>query len=218
MDRGNLGFAAGVAALLFVPVFKQLTGLPPYLGMLSGLGFIWVLTDAIHYGEERDNLQVPQALTRIDTQGVLFFLGILMSIASLDAAGILKDLAQFLESHIPSQTIIAAVIGLASAVVDNVPLVAATMGMYDISTVPQDDPLWQLIAYCAGTGGSILIIGSAAGVAYMGLEKADFMWYVRKVSPWALFGYLGGIAAYVGTHDIGPTLMAKLPLMSHFLS
>eukprot|EP01026_Neomeris_dumetosa_P012490 TRINITY_DN1435_c0_g1_i11.p1 TRINITY_DN1435_c0_g1~~TRINITY_DN1435_c0_g1_i11.p1 ORF type:complete len:565 (+),score=84.30 TRINITY_DN1435_c0_g1_i11:935-2629(+) len=212
--RGNLVFAAGVLSLLFVPVFKQLTGLPPYLGMLTGLGFIWVLTDAIHYGEERENLQVPQALSRIDTQGILFFLGILMSIASLDAAGILKDLAAFLETHIPSQTIIASVIGIASAVVDNVPLVAATMGMYDISVVPQDDQLWQLIAYCAGTGGSILIIGSAAGVAFMGMEKVDFVWYVKKVSPWALAGYLAGIGAYFGSQEIGTFLLAQLPMVS----
>lgn len=124
---------------------------------------------------------MPKALSRIDTQGALFFLGILLSIAALDSAGLLKQLALWMDGHLPGQEIIAAVIGLVSAVIDNVPLVAATMGMYEVTQFPQDDRLWQLIAYCAGTGGSILIIGSAAGVAFMGMEKADFMWYLKKV-------------------------------------
>jgi len=206
---GKIIFFFGVGCLLFVPVFKSLTGLPPYLGMLAGLGSLWLLTDAIHYGEEeRSQLKVPDALSRIDTQGVLFFLGILMSIASLDTAGLLKDLAELLENNIPSQEIVATVIGLASAVIDNVPLVAATMGMYDTTQYPMDDELWQLIAYCAGTGGSILIIGSAAGVAFMGMEKANFGWYFQKISGPALAGYLAGVGTYLGVHYGGAMLGA----------
>ena len=141
---------------------------------------------------------MPRALSRIDTEGIIFFLGVLMSISCLDASGILKQLAQVLDSNIASKEIIATIIGLASAVIDNVPLVAATMGMYDISAVPQDSQLWQLIAYCAGTGGSILIIGSAAGVAFMGMESAGFGWYMQRVSVWAFVGYVAGIGAYLG--------------------
>lgn len=201
--RGGLVFTVGVGALLFVPVFKALTGLPPYLGMLFGLGVVWILTDAIHYGDsERKNLRVPQALSRIDTQGVLFFLGILLSVGSLQAAGVLQELANYLNNHIPSVELIATSIGLASAVVDNVPLVAASMGMYDLSTVPMDAEFWQLVAYCAGTGGSILIIGSAAGVAFMGMERADFFWYLKKVSGVAFAGYAAGIAAYLAASHL----------------
>ena len=201
--RATLVFAAGVAALVFVPVFKTATGLPPYMGMLFGLGALWLLTDAIHYGEpDRAQLKVPEALSRIDTQGVLFFLGILLAISSLDSAGVLKQLASFLDAHIPSVELIAVAIGLVSAVIDNVPLVAATMGMYDLADWPRDSTLWQLIAYCAGTGGSILVIGSAAGVAFMGMEKADFVWYLRRVSPVALAGYLAGVGTYIGMHAL----------------
>lgn len=160
---------------------------------------------------------MPRALSRIDTEGIIFFLGVLLSIAALDSAGILKALAVLLDENIPSKELIATVIGLASAVVDNVPLVAATMGMYDTTTVPQDSMLWQLIAYCAGTGGSILIIGSAAGVAFMGMESAEFVWYLRRVSPWALIGYLAGIGAYIGQTSLlapspaAPAAIAALP-------
>lgn len=201
--RGQLVLAVGIGALLFVPVFKALTGLPPYLGMLLGLGVLWILTDAIHYGDsERQKLKVPQALSRIDTQGVLFFLGILLSVGSLQAAGVLRELANFLNTHIPSVELIASSIGLASAVIDNVPLVAASMGMYDLSEWPIDSELWQLIAYCAGTGGSILIIGSAAGVAFMGMERADFFWYLKKVSGFAFAGYAAGVITYLAASHI----------------
>jgi len=213
--RGELVFGAGVGALVFVPVFKTLTGLPPYLGMLLGLGAIWTLTDAIHAGKpNRDDYKVPTALTKIDTQGTLFFLGILLSIASLESAGILKDLATWLGDNVPSLDLIATAIGLASAVIDNVPLVAATMGMYDMSAYPMDDKLWQLIAYCAGTGGSILIIGSAAGVAFMGMEQAGFVWYTKRVSTWAASGYFAGIGVYLleqGSFAL-PSL-ASLPML-----
>eukprot|EP01035_Chromulina_nebulosa_P019434 gene19434-25314_t len=170
--RGQLVFGTGIVSLLSVPLFKALTGLPPYLGMLAALGLMWTLTDAIHAGEEdRESLMAPAALRKIDTSGILFFLGILLSVGALDSAGILQSIAQQLDQSVPDRSLIATIIGLVSAVIDNVPLVAATMGMYPVSTVPMDSSLWQLIAFCAGTGGSLLVIGSAAGVALMGLEK-----------------------------------------------
>mmetsp|Transcript_47424 Transcript_47424/g.143562 ORF Transcript_47424/g.143562 Transcript_47424/m.143562 type:complete len:575 (+) Transcript_47424:927-2651(+) len=195
--RGQLVFWAGIAALLAVPVFSELTGLPPYIAMLTGLGAMWTLTDIIHMGDEEGELKVPAALSKLDTSGILFFLGILMSIGVLDKSGLLKQLAVFLNENLPSQDIIATVIGIASALIDNVPLVAATMGMYDLNEFGTDDKLWQLIALCAGTGGSILIIGSASGVALMGLEKVDFLWYAKKVSIGAAVGYFAGIATYL---------------------
>ncbi|KAH9695380.1 Sodium/proton antiporter 1 [Citrus sinensis] len=215
--RGQLVFAVGIGALIFVPVFKALTGLPPYMGILLGLGVLWILTDAIHYGEsERQKLKVPQALSRIDTQGALFFLGILLSVSSLEAAGLLREIANYLDAHISNIDLIASAIGVVSAVIDNVPLVAATMGMYDLTSFPQDSKFWQLIAYCAGTGGSMLIIGSAAGVAFMGMEKVDFFWYLRKVSGFAFAGYAAGIAAYLAVNSLHfslPTTLAQAPFL-----
>ncbi|XP_059652939.1 sodium/proton antiporter 1 isoform X1 [Cornus florida] len=216
--RGQLVFSVGIGALVFVPVFKALTGLPPYMGMLLGLGVLWILTDAIHYGEsERQRLKVPQALSRIDTQGVLFFLGILLSVSSLEASGVLRELANYLDAQIPNVELIASAIGVVSAIIDNVPLVAATMGMYDLTSFPQDSEFWQLVAYCAGTGGSMLVIGSAAGVAFMGMEKVDFFWYLRKVSGFAFAGYAAGIAAYLAVHNLHisiPTTLAQAPFLS----
>nr|CAD1840113.1 unnamed protein product [Ananas comosus var. bracteatus] len=216
--RGRLVFAVGLGALVFVPVFKALTGLPPYMGMLLGLGVLWILTDAIHYGDSgRQKLKVPQALSRIDTQGVLFFLGILLSVSSLEAAGILRELANYLDAHIPNVELIATTIGVVSAIIDNVPLVAATMGMYDLTSFPRDSEFWQLVAFCAGTGGSMLIIGSAAGVAFMGMEKVDFFWYLRKVSGFAFAGYSAGIIAYLAAQNLHlsiPTAVAHLPFIS----
>ncbi|PUZ69769.1 hypothetical protein GQ55_2G137600 [Panicum hallii var. hallii] len=215
--RGQLVLAVGVGALVFVPVFKALTGLPPFMGMLLGLGILWILTDAIHFGDsERQRLKVPQALSRIDTQGILFFLGILLSVGSLESAGILRQLANYLDANIPNGDLIASAIGVASAVIDNVPLVAATMGMYDLTSYPQDSDFWQLIAFCAGTGGSMLIIGSAAGVAFMGIEKVDFLWYFRKVSGFALAGYAAGIISYLATSNLHltlPTSLAEIPFI-----
>ncbi|KAM0933947.1 putative citrate transporter-like domain-containing protein [Dioscorea sansibarensis] len=209
--RGQLVFTVGVGALVFVPVFKAVTGLPPYLGMLFGLGVLWILTDAIHCGDSgRQNLKVPQALSRIDSQGILFFLGILLSVGSLEAAGVLRELANYLDAHIPNIELIASTIGVVSAIIDNVPLVAATMGMYDLTSFPRDSDFWQLVAFCAGTGGSMLIIGSAAGVAYMGMEKVDFFWYLRKVSGFALIGYTTGILAYLAVRNLHPSLPSSL--------
>ena len=207
----QLIFWWGIASLLAVPVFNELTGLPPYLAMLTGLGAMWVLTD-IFKREDEDGkaITVPDALAKLDTSGILFFLGILMSIGVLDKSGLLKELAVYLSDNLPSLDIIATVIGLASALIDNVPLVAATMGMYELTEFGTDDRLWQLIALCAGTGGSILVIGSASGVALMGLEKVDFLWYFRNVSLGAAVGYFAGIAAYIAqTAVLGGQLLPQ---------
>ncbi len=195
--KGKLVLWLGIGVLISVPIFKILTGLPPFMGMLFGLGVMWLITDFFHSEyDDRDHLRIPHVLGKIDVAGVLFFLGILLAIGALDTAGLLKNLAQFLDSHISSPGAIATLIGLASAVVDNVPLVAASMSMYDVSQFPIDDKFWQMIAFAAGTGGSILIVGSAAGVVYMGLEKVDFFWYLRKISLAAMFGFFAGMALF----------------------
>ncbi len=183
---------------MFVPVFKIYTGLPPFMGMLFALSLMWIVTDIIHrQSEERNHLRVPYILTKIDLSGTLFFLGILLCIDALDSAGILEQLALWLDSNFRDVNLIATFIGIASAVVDNVPLVAATMGMYSLEQFPKDNPFWELIAYCAGTGGSMLIIGSAAGVVFMSLEKVSFLWYLKKISIPAMLGYFAGIAVYL---------------------
>jgi Na+/H+ antiporter NhaD/arsenite permease-like protein len=195
---GGLVFCLGVAALIFVPVFKVLTGLPPFMGMFFGLSILWIVTDLVHRNHDgREHLRMTQVFTKIDLSSLLFFVGILLAIDALDAAKILEVLASTLQRTIGNDTIIVTVIGLASAVVDNVPLVAASMGMYPLTQHPVDSNFWNLIAYCAGTGGSILIIGSAAGVVFMGMEKVNFMWYVKKVSLAALVGYFAGIFVYL---------------------
>jgi len=195
---GRVIFYVGIAALVFVPIFKFLTNLPPFMGILLALGVLWLLTDAMHHKHEgRQHLRVPQVLTKIDTSGVIFFLGILLCVGALESVGLLRDFANFLDTHVHNLPLIATVIGLVSAVIDNVPLVAATMGMYDVQTYPMDSAIWELIAFCAGTGGSILVIGSAAGVALMGLEKVDFLWYLKKISWVALVSYFAGIGVYL---------------------
>jgi NhaD family Na+/H+ antiporter len=190
-------FFLGLGSLIFVPIFKALTGLPPFMGIVLSLGFLWLVTDILHHPTKKDHLRVPYILTRIDTSGILFFFGILLCIGSLESLGMLRQLAQFLDLYIGSLPLIATIIGLISAVIDNVPLVAAGMAMYDLQTYPVDSTLWQMLAYCAGTGGSVLIVGSAAGVAFMGMEKVDFMWYLRKISFCALCSYLSGMAVYL---------------------
>lgn len=189
----------GVGCLIFVPIFSILTGLPPFMGMLFGLSAMWILTDLIHYKSKDDKkLTVPYVLSKIDLAGTLFFfLGILLCIDALDAAKILEKVAHGLNDTIGNVNVIATVIGLVSAVIDNVPLVAATMGMYGLSQYPQDHMFWDLIAYCAGTGGSILLIGSAAGVVFMGLEKVTFLWYLKRISFPALVGYFAGIGVFL---------------------
>ena len=196
----NLVFVVGMVALLFVPVFKTLTGLPPFMGMLFCLGIMWLITELIHSGKDtadKDNLSVNHAIRKIDTPSILFFLGILLSVAALQSAGVLQELANSLASTIGNQKIIVVLLGLLSAIIDNVPLVAATQGMYSMAEFPLDHPFWQFIGYCSGTGGSILIIGSAAGVAAMGLTKIEFFWYLKKISLWALLGYLSGALTYI---------------------
>ena len=194
----KLIFFVGMASLLFVPFFKTITGLPPYMGMLLGVGVLWLVTDIVHRHESsRSHLRVPYVLTKVDVTSILFFLGILLAIDALEVAGILGHLANFLSRILPNQEMIAISIGLISAIVDNVPLVAASMGMYSLAEFPVDSTFWQLIAYCAGTGGSILIIGSAAGVVFMGLENVNFFWYLRRISFPALIGYFAGVGVYL---------------------
>lgn len=193
-------FFAGTGALVFVPVFKTVTGLPPFLGILLALGVLWALTEIIHKrknDEIKNHLSVAGALQRVDSQSILFFLGILLAISALESTGQLHALASAMDRHIGNVNVITMSIGLSSSVVDNVPLVAAAQGMYSLTTFPVDHHFWLFLAYCAGTGGSILIIGSAAGIAVMGIQRITFGWYVRHMSPPALLGYLAGAAAYL---------------------
>ena len=206
----NLIFYMGVIGLLFVPIFKITTGLPPYVGMLLSLGVLWVTTEILHSNknyEQRRHLSVIGVLKKVDTPTIFFFLGILLAVAGLQSAGQLDIVAKYLENTFSGENkiyIINVLIGLMSALVDNVPLVAGAMGMYEIGPIqdgilayPQDHKFWQFLAYCAGTGGSVLIIGSAAGVAVMGILKIDFMWYVKRISFLALIGYVAGAITYI---------------------
>jgi Na+/H+ antiporter NhaD/arsenite permease-like protein len=207
----------GVCGLLFVPVFKTFTHLPPYMGMLLSLSVIWLTSEILHKNKEEEvkrRLRVIHILQHVDTPTIFFFLGILSAVAALQSAGQLTVLAGWLDENLGSIYLIDMAIGVLSAVVDNVPLVAGAMGMYPIEdaasiaalTDPaaidyagnfiQDGLFWEFLAYCAGTGGSILIIGSAAGVAAMGMEKIDFIWYMKRISLLALIGYVAGAGAY----------------------
>jgi Na+/H+ antiporter NhaD/arsenite permease-like protein len=199
----NLMFYLGLGTLIAVPAFKAITHLPPFMGVLLGLGIVWLVGEIVHRDKDehvRRPLSLAHALTRIDMSSIVFFVGILLAVACLEHAGLLSMLARWLEAVIGRQDIIVIVLGLLSAVIDNVPLVAATMGMYDLGHYPADSFLWEFIAYCAGTGGSILIIGSAAGVAAMGLERIEFLWYARRIGGPALAGYLAGALVYVAQH------------------
>ena len=193
-------FYVGIIGLISVPIFKSITHLPPFMGMMLALGTVWTVAelqiknkDEVH----KNKFSVYRALERIDIPSVLFFLGILLAVTALQSVGILTGVADWLTSTLKNQTLIVTVIGLLSAVVDNVPLVAAAMGMYSLDQFPTDHSFWELLAYCAGTGGSVLIIGSAAGVAAMGIEKIDFFWYFKKISLLALVGYFVGIGVYL---------------------
>ncbi len=230
ISETNLMFFIGIGMLLFVPVFKTITHLPPYVGMLLGLGVVWMVSEFIHKDkdeEERKPYTAVHALSRIDNSSVLFFLGILLAISALESTHILSEVSEWMSRTINNENLIVGVIGLLSAVVDNVPLVAATMGMYPLAsstvnpsawqfaiTHPEiiyqghftfnqvtyyltDARLWEFMAYCTGTGGSILIIGSAAGVAVMGMEKIHFIWYVKRISLLALLSYFAGALAYI---------------------
>ena len=197
----NLVFALGLGVLLAVPAFKAITHLPPWLGIFLGLGVLWAAADLIHRNkpaELRQRMVIANALTRIDMAAIIFFAGILLAVGVLEHAGVLGALAAWLDAVVGRLDVIVLLFGLVSAVVDNVPMVAAAMGMYSLAQYPTDSFLWEFMAYCAGTGGSILIIGSAAGVAAMSIEKIEFFWYLRKFSLLALLGYLAGAAVYIG--------------------
>jgi Na+/H+ antiporter NhaD/arsenite permease-like protein len=196
----NVMFYLGLGILIAVPAFKTATHLPPFIGVLFGLGLLWMVGELIHRHKEEDekrHLTLVHALTRIDMGSIIFFVGILLAVAALEHTRLLEMLANWLAAKVGRQDLIVIALGLVSAVVDNVPLVAATMGMYSLAQYPPDSFLWEFVAYCAGTGGSILIIGSAAGVAAMGMEKIQFLWYARRISGLALLGYLAGAAAYI---------------------
>ena len=199
----------GVGALVFVPVFKSITHLPPYVGMMLSLGVVWLVSEYIHPEEDLTNspkhlYSAHTALSRIELSSILFFLGILVAVAALESVavigadghqvGLLMSLAEKLQAAIPSQNLVIIILGIFSAIIDNVPLVAASMGMYSF---PVDDQMWHAVALSAGTGGSMLIIGSAAGVAAMGMERIDFIWYLKNVAWLALVGFLSGAAVYI---------------------
>lgn len=201
--------AVGLGGLIFVPIFKSLTHLPPYVGIMLALGVVWLVSELIHRDETFDKKEMytaHHALSRIEMSSILFFLGILVAVAALesidvsgnavgeDGTGLLMSLAESLQAAVPNQDIVVMLLGVLSAIIDNVPLVAASMGMY---TEPTDASLWHFIAYAAGTGGSMLIIGSAAGVAAMGMEKIDFIWYFKNITWLAAIGFLSGGLVYV---------------------
>ncbi len=199
-------FVLGALALLSVPVFKYFTGMPPFMGILLSVGVLWYVTELMHRRKEdaesvRREYSVAAMLHRIDTPSILFFLGILLAVSALEVSGHLHHMATLLDQTFGNIYVINTLIGLLSAVVDNVPLVAASMGMYDMSHFPPDHDFWNLLAYCAGTGGSILIIGSAAGVASMGILRIDFLWYLKRISLYALAGYLAGVGMYYLEHS-----------------
>ena len=190
----------GLSVLLLVPVFKGVTHLPPYMGMLLGLGVMWSITELLHRDKTptaKHPYSVGGAMQRIDATVIMFFLGILLCIAALQTAGLLEGLGKWLDGQLRDNRLIACTMGLISAVVDNVPLVAAVQRMYGLAQFPTDHPFWELMAYCTGTGGSVLIIGSAAGVAAMGMEKLGFGWYLRRIGWVAFLGYLAGISVFL---------------------
>jgi Na+/H+ antiporter NhaD/arsenite permease-like protein len=197
--EGKIILFAGIGFLIFVPIFKTVTHLPPFMGMMLALGLMWIITTVLHIDKASDQVQrytVTNALQKIDTPSILFFLGILLAVTALQSVGVLTDLATFLSRHLKNEFAIGATLGLLSALVDNVPLVAASQGMYDLSVYPTDHHFWEFLALTTGTGGSAIIIGSAAGVAVMGIEKIDFIWYLKKISWLALIGFASGIFVY----------------------
>ena len=202
----------GVGALVSVPIFKTITHLPPYVGMMLALGFVWLVSEYIHPEENFDKVKsghaysAHHALSRIELSSILFFLGILVAVAGLESAtlpgetvGLLASMAESLDAAVPNQNLVIIILGFLSAIIDNVPLVAASMGMY---TFPTDDTLWHFIAYSAGTGGSMLIIGSAAGVAAMGMERIDFIWYLKNIAWLALLGFLAGAGVFIALQSV----------------
>ena len=197
---GKIILFSGIGFLIFVPIFKTVTHLPPFMGMLLALGFMWVITTILYKGknpEDADELGVAHALRRVDTPSILFFLGILLAVSALESIGLLKVMATYMNSTLKNDYLIGTALGLLSAVVDNVPLVAASQGMYSLSDYPTDHPFWEFLALTTGTGGSAIIIGSAAGVAVMGIEHVDFMWYLKKITLLALIGFAAGILVFL---------------------
>lgn len=200
VKAGKTMLTVGIAVLVFVPAFKTITHLPPFLGILLGLGVMWVISEFINPDldeSEKKKYSVAGALTRIDVPSVLFFFGILLAVGALETIHTLDHFAHTLDQYIGDTRIIISLIGVISAIIDNVPLVAASMGMYPLSVHPMDSMLWHYLAYCAGTGGSLLIVGSAAGVAVMGMEKIDFLWFLKRISALALMGYAAGAIVYL---------------------
>jgi Na+/H+ antiporter NhaD/arsenite permease-like protein len=196
----KLIFFSSIGFLLFVPFFKSMTGLPPYMAILLGMGLLWMVTGLLHKNKEKRekySLSVSHALKNIDIPSVLFFLGILLAVGALEATGQLNQLAVMLSNQIPNKTLLVSCIGLVSSIVDNVPLVAAAMGMYHLSEFPVNHSFWLFLSYCAGTGGSLLIIGSAAGIAAMGIGQVHFGWYLKKISWLAIIGFLAGIGVFL---------------------
>lgn len=204
--RGLMLFL-GLGLLLAVPAFKTATGLPPFMGILFGLGILWLAGDLLHRDRDdamKERLTLVSALSRIDLASITFFIGILLAVATLEHTHILAAAAESLDRAIGRLDIIVLLIGFVSAIVDNVPLVAASMGMYSLERYPTDSLLWEFLAYCSGTGGSILVIGSAAGVAAMGLENIAFGWYLRRISGLALLGYLAGALVFLAQRTLSP--------------
>lgn len=202
-----LFLALGFCGLIFVPIFKSVTHLPPFMGMMFSLSVIWIVSEFVKHDldeETRSSTNVVGVLKKIDTSSILFFLGILLAVGTLQSTGVLLTVAAWLENNVGNMQVVALIIGLLSAIVDNVPLVAAGIGMWGPEQFPTDSTFWLFLAYCAGTGGSCLIIGSAAGVAAMGIEKIDFIWYIKRVSMFALVGYLGGAGVFVIQEKVFP--------------
>jgi len=196
----NIVFFSGIGILLLVPVFKTITHLPPFMGILLGLGILWIIVEILHSDkdeQDRKYYTVSYALRKIDSPSILFFLGILLAISALESTGQLRLLSQGMDEKIKNENVIVLLIGLLSAVVDNVPLVAASTGMYSLQQYPTDHSFWEFLAYATGTGGSVLIIGSAAGVAVMGIERINFLWYLKRISWLALIGYFAGAMVYI---------------------
>ncbi|WP_371731983.1 sodium:proton antiporter NhaD [Spirosoma sp. KCTC 42546] len=201
-DR-RIMFAAGLSAILMVPIMKTITHLPPYMAMMLALGVVWGISEIIHADkdeQDRKRYTAAYALSKVDIPSILFFLGILLAVSALEATETLTIVARWLNQTIGTIDVIILIIGVASAIVDNVPIVAAVMGMYDLSLYPPDARLWELLAYCAGTGGSLLVIGSAAGVAVMGMERLEFGWYLRRISGLAVLGYIAGAMTYLAMY------------------
>lgn len=197
---GQIILFSGLGFLIFVPVFKTITHLPPFMGMLMALGLMWIITTIIHKNKDSEIAEkytVARALQRVDTPSILFFLGILLAVSALQSVGLLKDLAAVLTNTFKNDYLIGIALGLISAIVDNVPLVAASQGMFDMTTYPTDHPFWEFLALTTGTGGSAVIIGTAAGVAVMGIEQIDFMWYLKKIGWLALIGFAAGILIFL---------------------